>query len=78
MEITKIRGINEKREQDFNKLGIFDTADLVRYFPRAYLDMRARQPLKYAYHNDVVLTTGKVVSLPSTRYYRRGGIVKAV
>ncbi len=78
MEIAKIRGINEKREQDFNKLGVFDTADLVRYFPRAYLDMRARQPLKYAYHNDIVLTTGKVVSSPMAKYYRRGGLVKVV
>ncbi|MBE7061871.1 MAG: ATP-dependent DNA helicase RecG [Clostridiales bacterium] len=78
MELTKIRGINEKREQEFNKLGIFDTADLVRYFPRAYLDLREKQLLKYAYHNDVVLTVGKIVSVPTTRYYRRGGMVKAV
>ena len=78
MELTKIRGINEKREQELNKLGIFDTADLVRYFPRAYLDLREKQLLKYAYHNDVVLTVGKIVSVPTTRYYRRGGMVKAV
>ena len=31
MELTKIRGVNEKREQEFNKLGIFDTADLMPY-----------------------------------------------
>ncbi len=78
MEITKIRGINEKREQEFNKLGIYDTADLVRYFPRAYLDMRTSQALKYAYHNDIVLTTGKVMNMPITRYYRRGGLVKII
>jgi len=78
MEITKIRGINEKREQEFNKLGIFDTADLVRYFPRAYLDLREKQLLKYAYHNDIVLTAGKIVSMPVIRNFRRGGLVKAV
>lgn len=78
MELTKIRGINEKREQEFNKLGVFDTADLVRYFPRAYLDMREKQLLKFAYHNDVVLTAGKILSLPPTSYYRRGGVVKAL
>ena len=78
MELTKIRYVNEKREQEFNKLGIFNTADLVRYFPRAYLDLRERQLLKYAYHNDVVLTTGKVLSIPYTRNYRRGGLVKVV
>ncbi len=78
MELTKIRGVNQKREQDFNKLGIFSTADLVRYFPRAYLDLREKQLLRFAYNNDVVLTAGKVISLPSTKYYRRGGVVKAV
>ena len=78
MELTKIRYVNEKREQEFNKLGIYDTADLVRYFPRAYLDLRERQLLKYAYHNDIVLTAGKVLSVPVTRYFRRGGLVKII
>ena len=45
MELTKIRGVNDKREQDFNKLGVFDTADLMRFFPRAYLDLRQQQSL---------------------------------
>ncbi len=78
MELTKIRNVNEKREKEFNKLGVFDTADLVRYFPRAYIDLRERQLLKYAYHNDIVLTAGKVVSLPLTHFYRKGGLVKIV
>ena len=76
MELTVIRGINEKRRDELNKLGIFDTSDLIRHFPRAYLDMRVKQPLQNAYHNDVVLTTGKIVSLPVVRYFRRGGMVK--
>ncbi|MBQ7348405.1 MAG: DEAD/DEAH box helicase [Clostridia bacterium] len=78
MEITKIRGVNEKREQEFNKLGIYDTADLIRYFPRAYLDLREQQPLKYAYHNDVVLTAGKIISIPVSRHFCRGGLVKVI
>ncbi len=78
MEITKIRGINEKREEEFNKLGVFDTADLMRYFPRAYLDLREKQQLRYAYHNDFVLTAGKIISMPVSRHFRRGGLVKAV
>lgn len=78
MELTKIRYVNDKREQEFNKLGIFDTAQLVRFFPRSYLDLRESQLLKYAYHNDVVLTAGKVLNLPTTRYYKRGGLVKIV
>ncbi|MBQ8427030.1 MAG: ATP-dependent DNA helicase RecG [Clostridia bacterium] len=76
MELTKIRGINEKREQEFNKLGIKNTADLVRYFPRAYLDLREKQLLKYVYHNDIILTVGKVLGVPFSRRFRSGGLVK--
>lgn len=79
MELTKIRGISDGREKELNALGIYDTADLMRFFPRAYLDLREKQMLKYAYHNDVVLTCGKLISLPQVRYFRRGrgGMVKA-
>ena len=76
MEITKIRGINEKRANDLNKLGIFDTADLMRYFPRAYLDLREKQSLAFSYHNDVVLTTGRVITEPAVRFFRKTGTVK--
>lgn len=79
MELTKIKGINEKREQDFVKLGVNNTKDLIRFFPRAYLDMREKQPLKYAYHNDMVLTSGKVVSIPVNRFVAtKRGFVKVV
>ncbi len=79
MELTKIKGINEKREKDFNKLGIFDTAGLIKFFPRKYLDLREQQSLKFAYHNDIVLTPGKILSLPINRFInRRGGFVKAI
>ena len=61
MELSKIRGISEKREEDLLKLGIKDTFDMSRFFPRAYLDLRSVQPLKYAYHNDVVLTAARVM-----------------
>ena len=79
MEITKIKGINEKREQEFNKSGIYDTSDMVNFFPRSYLDLREKQLLKYAYDNDFVLTAGRIVSIPVNRVYYRGkGIVKVV
>jgi len=64
MELTKIRGVNEKREKDFSKLGVTDTEGLIRHFPRAYLDLRRVELLKNCYHNDVVLTVGKVGGVP--------------
>ena len=78
MELTKIRGISSARSADFNKLGVMDTEDLVRFFPRAYIDLREKQLLRYAYNNDFVLTAGKIISAPQVRYFRRGrgGMVK--
>lgn len=78
MELTTIKGISQKRKEDFEKLNVFDTADLVRFFPRSYLDLTARQFLKYAYHNDICLTVGKVITSPTVLYYGRGGVVKAM
>lgn len=79
MELTVIRGVRGARQEEFKKLGITDTEDLVRFFPRAYLDLREKQLLKYAYHNDVILTAGRIVTPPQVRYFRRGkgGMVKA-
>ncbi len=78
MELTKIRGINEKRELDLNKMEIYDTASLMRFFPRRYVDLRSKQLLKYAYDNDMVLTVGKVILEPTVRYFRRGGTANAI
>ena len=33
MKLTQIRGISEKRDKDLNKLNIYSTEDLVRFFP---------------------------------------------
>ncbi len=76
MELKKIRGINDKREEDLKKLGIFDTSGLIKFFPKTYLDLRNKQILRYAYHNDVVLTYGRVLSIPFVKRFRGGGFVK--
>ena len=76
MELTKIRGINEKRQEELNKLEIYDTASLMRFFPRRYVDLRSKQMLKFAYHNDMALTVGKVISEPIVSYFRRTGNVR--
>ena len=79
MELTKIKGVSDARKTEFNKLGIFDTADLIGFFPRAYLDLREQRKLISTYHNDFVLTAGKVISIPINKNFRnRGGFVKVV
>jgi len=76
MELTKIKGISEKREKEFNKLGIYSTADLIKYFPKRYIDLRERQPLKNVYHNDMALTVGRVISVPQNFFMAKRGFIK--
>lgn len=55
MELIRLRGITQKRAKDLEKLGISDSAQLVRYFPRTYLDMTDRTSILNVYHNDMAL-----------------------
>ncbi len=64
MELKFIKGLSDKRIQDLNKLGIYSAEDLVRFFPRSYLDMRKAVSLKDAMNNDFVLTKGTIISVP--------------
>lgn len=63
--------ISEKREKDFNKLGVYTAEDLVRHYPRDYLDMRNVSLVRDAYHNDVILTACEVLNVEVNRYARR-------
>ena len=76
MELSKIKYVSEKREEEFNKMGIFSTADLIRYFPKRYLDLRERQSLNSVYHNDIALTVGRVISMPMNYFTARRGFIK--
>ena len=77
MKLTSIRSISEKREKDFNKLGIFEAEDLVRFYPRAYLDLTERSSLRTAYHNDMVLVACEIVQVAPVNYTSRLKTVKA-
>ena len=76
MKLTDIRGISEKREKDLNKLNIFTPEDLVRDFPRAYLDLTQQQKISSCYHNDVALVACRVVSPPQAVYAGKRPFVK--
>ena len=60
MRVSALRSIGEKREKEFHKLGIYEVEDLVRFYPRSYLDLRNRETLKTAYHNDMILIACEV------------------
>lgn len=77
MRLSLLRSIGEKREKDFEKLGVKTAEELVRFYPRAYLDLTQRSTLKSAYHNDVVLIACEVTRLAPTNYASRHKVVRA-
>ena len=77
MKLSLLRSIGEKREKDFKKLGIEEASDLVRFYPRAYLDLTERSSLKNAYHNDMVLVACEVTRVMPVNYGSRRKMVKA-
>ncbi len=77
MELTKVRGISQKRAEELKKLGIADSAQLVRYFPRAYLDMTDRTSILKVYHNDMALVAARLVHVEPVSYYSRRKTVRA-
>lgn len=64
MKLTDIKGISDKRAQDLAKMNIFTPEDLIKHFPRNYLDLRKITPLEKCYNNDIVLTYGKLMTAP--------------
>ncbi len=77
MNLTAVKGVTEKRAKELNKLGIRTTADLVRYFPRAYLDMTNRASVREVYHNDMALLACRLVAVEPVRYTGRLKLVRA-
>ena len=75
MQLTSLTAIGEKRKKDFEKLGIESVDDLVRFYPRAYLDLTKRFSIKDAYHNDVILMACEVTRVAPVHY---GGSKKMV
>ncbi len=77
MKLSLLRSIGEKREKEFNKLGVFEAEDLVKYFPRAYLDMTNRISLRSVYHNDTVLFACEVTRLAPVNFSNPKKVVRA-
>ncbi|MDE7330217.1 MAG: DEAD/DEAH box helicase, partial [Clostridia bacterium] len=71
MELSALKFVSEKREKDFNKLNIYTAEELVRHYPRDYLDLRRVTLLKDAYHNDYILTKCEVLNVETNRTARR-------
>ncbi len=71
MQLTSLRFVSEKRERDFNKMGIYTAEELIKHFPRDFVDLRRITPLASARHNDMVLTACEVLNVELNRYSKR-------
>lgn len=77
MRISALRNVGEKREKEFNKLGIYEAEELVKFYPRAYLDMTKRNSIRQAYHNDMLLIACEVTRLAPVNFGSARKVVRA-
>lgn len=72
MDITKLKGVGEKRAKLFAKLGAPTVGDLLRLYPRAYEDWSSPVAIKDAALNELSIIRATVVKKP-TEHRIRGG-----
>ena len=77
MQLIKLKGMTEKRAKELEKLGIADSAQLIRYFPRAYLDMTERTSVLDVFHNEMALIDARLVRVEPMNYHSRRKTVRA-
>lgn len=74
-----LKGVGEKRSETLEKLDVKTVYDLLRHFPRAYLDFTSPVPIRDAPFNEPCTVRGRVVKkLPPARIRKGLSIFKAV
>lgn len=71
MKLTELKYISEKREKDFNKLGVYTCEDLVRLYPRDFLDLTRVSSITEVEHNSQALVACEVLNAEFNRFSRR-------
>lgn len=71
MKLTDLKYVSEAREKQLNKLGVFTAEDLLRLYPRDFVDLTHTNSIVNAYHNSVILTVCEVLSVERNDYARR-------
>lgn len=69
--VTVLRGIGQKRAELLKKLNIITCADLIRYFPRGYLDMSKTTAIDELVNGQTATVVAKVSSDISRRTGKR-------
>lgn len=71
MKLTELKFISEKREKDFARLGVYTCEDLVRLYPRDFLDLTEVSLISQAEHNSQILVSCEVLNAELNRFARR-------
>lgn len=74
MEITKLKGVGEKRAALYRKLGAPTVGDLLRLYPRAYEDWSEPTPIRDTVLNEINVVHATVVKAP-TEHRVKGGML---
>lgn len=69
--VTVLRGIGQKRAELLKKLNIITCADLIRYFPRGYLNMSEINPIDKLVNGQTATIVAKISSDISKRVGKR-------
>ncbi|MDY4187127.1 MAG: ATP-dependent DNA helicase RecG [Candidatus Borkfalkiaceae bacterium] len=66
MLLKYVKGLSDKRIEDLNEMGIFSAEDLIKHFPRNYLDLTSVLPLKTYNAGEYAFTKARLISSPQT------------
>ena len=61
IKISNLKGIGQKKEILYNKMGIYTAEDLIRYYPCSYQDLREPKAIKNLEDDERALINGKIV-----------------
>jgi ATP-dependent DNA helicase RecG len=73
--ITVIKGIGEKTEKDFNKMGIFIVDDVIKHYPRGYDVFEAPTAIASITEGSIVTIEASVISTIQTKQIRNLKII---
>ena len=61
IKISNLKGIGQKKEILYNKMGIYTAEDLIRHYPCSYQDLREPKAIKNLEDDETALINGKIV-----------------
>ncbi|MDD2362243.1 MAG: ATP-dependent DNA helicase RecG [Oscillospiraceae bacterium] len=72
MPIRFIKGVGERRSEQFARLGVNTAGDLLRFFPRGYEDWSAVMSIQEALYHEACCIKGTALSKPVEYRVRKG------